>query len=61
MFDFVCFFILFLKNCVLSVREMLDFVMKELIDKGYIDVNDVNVLGFRVIDGKIWKFCSIFC
>lgn len=45
------------KNCALSVREMLDSAMKELIDKGYTDANDANALGSRATDvlEGVWK------
>lgn len=40
------------KNCALSVREMLESAMDELIEKGYTDANDANALGSRATDGK---------
>ena len=41
-----------LKNCALSVREMLESAVVELMEKGYTDANDANALGSRATDGK---------
>lgn len=41
-----------LKNCALSVREMLESAVVELKEKGYTDANDANALGSRATDGK---------
>ena len=46
----MCLFVL--KNCALSVREMLESAVGELIEKGYTDANDANALGSRATDGK---------
>jgi len=46
-------FICVLKNCALSVREMLESAVGELMDKGYTDANDANALGSRATDGKM--------
>ena len=42
-----------LKNCALSVREMLQSAVEELREKGYTDANDANALGSRATDGKL--------
>lgn len=47
----MCFCVL--KNCALSVREMLESAVGELMDKGYTDANDANALGSRATDGKM--------
>ena len=46
-------FLLVLKNCALSVREMLESTVEELKDKGYTDANDANAQGSRATDGKL--------
>jgi len=45
------------KNCALSVREMLDSAIKELVEKGFTDANDANALGSRATDvlQGVWK------